>query len=275
MAFKDILVHVDDTARAAVRLDLALGLAVSHQAHLVALNVRTRTALPTVVTAQLGGEMDTILAHGDAEAAAKARVLVESRLVVPGTSVEWRDVGGNLVETLSLHARYCDLVVIGQTSTEEEGGPPLADSLVLAVGRPVLVVPYAGRFPTVGRRVLVAWNASREATRAVHDALPLLEQADIVHVLAINPGHGMAGHGDIPGADICLHLSRHGINAVCEHIASDDLEVGEMLLSRAADEDSDLIVMGGYGRSRLRELVMGGATRHLLGHMTVPVMISH
>ena len=114
-----------------------------------------------------------------------------------------------------------------------------------------------------------------EATRAVHDALPILVGARLVHVIAVNPSGGMAGHGDVPGADICLHLSRHGVNAVCEHIRSEDLKIGEMLLSRAADEDVDLLVMGAYGRSRLRELVMGGATRHLLGHMTVPVLMSH
>jgi len=123
--------------------------------------------------------------------------------------------------------------------------------------------------------VLVAWNASREATRAVHDALPILERADLVHVMAINPDHGRAGHGDIPGADICLHLSRHGVKAVCEHITADDLDPGEMLLSRAADEDCDLIVMGGYGHSRMRQLVLGGTTRQLLAHMTVPVLFSH
>ncbi len=273
--FKDILVQVDDSARAAIRLDLARGLADVHQAHLVALNVRFRSAMPVAVTAQLGGEMDQILARIDAEAAARAKALVDSRPLAAGTTVEWRDVRGDAVESVALHARYCDLVVVGQTSAEDEAARPLADSLLLAVGRPVLVVPYAGTFPTVGRRVLVAWNASREATRAVHDALPILERADLVHVIAINPGHGMAGHGDIPGADICLHLSRHGVNAVCEHIASDDVDVGDMLLSRAADEDSDLIVMGGYGHSRMREMVLGGTTRHLLKHMTVPVILSH
>ncbi|TAN70577.1 MAG: universal stress protein, partial [Magnetospirillum sp.] len=111
MSLKDILVHVDDTDRAAVRLDLALGLAGAHQSHLVALNVRTRSVVPSVVTAQLGSGMDVILARGDIEAAAKARSLVDSRPVTAGTSIEWRDVSGDLVDSLSLHARYCDLVV--------------------------------------------------------------------------------------------------------------------------------------------------------------------
>ena len=275
MAFKDILVQVDDSPRAAERLDLALRLAAAHQAHLVALNVRFRSAMPVAVTAQLGDQMDLILARGDAAAAACAKALVESCPVAGGASVEWRDVEGDLVDTVALHARYSDLVVVGQSVEGTDAVPALADSLLLTVGRPVLVVPYAGKFPSLGRRVLVAWNASREATRAVHDALPILEWADLVHVMAINPSRGRTGHGDIPGADIGLHLSRHGVNAVCEHITADDLDAGDMLLSRAADEDADLIVMGGYGHSRMRELVLGGVTRHLLSHMTVPVLFSH
>lgn len=274
MAYKDILVQVDDHPRARVRLELAAGLAARFQAHLIALNVRDQTLLPSHVTAQFGGDLDQFRAAGDAEAASRVKAMVESLDIPPGVTREWRDVTGPLSETVALHARYADLVVIGQAQAEFSS-PRLADELIMSVGRPVLVVPFAGRFPTLGRRVMVAWNGGREATRAIHDAMPLLAAAETVHVIAINPGHGMAGHGDVPGADICLHLSRHGVNAVCEHVASDDLNVGEMLLSRLADEDVDLMVMGGYGRSRLREMVLGGATRHMLDSMTVPVLFSH
>ncbi len=275
MAFKDILVHVDGSPHAGIRLDLALKLAADHQAHLIALNVRARSKVPSMVTAQFGTEMDTILAQGDDEMAVSAKALVDARAAVAGLSVEWRDVTGDMFETIALHARYCDLVIIGQTAPDSLDGGSLPDDLILAIGRPMLVVPYAGHFQSVGRRVLVAWNASREATRAVHDAMPILCRADLVRVIAVNPGHGMAGHGDIPGADICLHLSRHGVKAVCEHIRSDEVEAGAMLLNRTSDEDCDLLVMGGYGRSRLREMVLGGATHHLLRHMTVPVLLSH
>lgn len=274
MTYKDILVHVDDSPRARVRLELAAGIAARFQSHLIGLNVRFRTDLPGYLTARFGGDLNQICARGDAEAAERANAVADAVETPAGVTREWRDVTGPLAETLALHARYADLAVIGQGEPGGEGGR-LADELILAVGRPVLVVPYAGRFPTLGRRVMVAWNGGREATRAVHDALPLLAGAQSVHVIAVNPGHGMAGHGDIPGADICLHLSRHGVNAVCEHVATDDLNVGEMLQSRAADEDVDLLVMGGYGRSRLHETVLGGATRHMLDSMTVPVLFSH
>lgn len=274
-AFKLILVHLDDTPRAALRLDTALALAASHQAHLVALNVRSRSNLSPLLIGQFGSEMEALLAKSDTESAARAKALLESRPVPAGVTVEWRDVSGDLADSIALHARYSDLVVVGQASPEDEETAPLAELLLLSVGRPVLVLPYAGEFPVLGQRIMVGWNASREATRAVNDAMPLLEQADIVQVVIVNPGHGNSGHGDVPGADICQYLSRHGVSAVCESIQSEDLNVGEMLLNRAADEDSDLIVMGGYGRSRFSELVLGGATRHLLAHMTVPVLLSH
>jgi nucleotide-binding universal stress UspA family protein len=274
MAFKDILVHVDNTPHSKVRLALAAKLAQAQQAHLIALNVRTRPVLPQFITAQYGPQIERIRDTFNADAAREARAAFESIHPEHGVTTEWRDVDGSLVDSVSLHARYADVTVIGQ-SENDEGERPLPDALVLDVGRPVLVVPSAGRFETIGERVLVAWNGSREATRAVHDALPILTRARLAHVMAVNPTGGMAGHGDVPGADICLHLSRHGVNAVCEHIKSEDLKVGEMLLSRAADEDVDLIVMGAYGRSRLRELVLGGATQHLLRHMTVPVLMSH
>lgn len=275
MAFKDILVHVDNTPQCRERLAAAALLAQAAEAHLIALNVRTRPLLPPFIAAQYQPEIDRIRESFNEDAAREARTLFDALRPAAGVTTEWRDVNGEVVDTVALQARYADLTVIGQGAPLDQGERPLVDSLILDVGRPVLVIPDAGHFPTIGQRVLVAWNGSREATRAVHDALPLLKGAQRVHVIAVNPHGGMAGHGDIPGADICLHLSRHGVNAICEHVRAEELNVGQMLLSRAADEECDLLVMGAYGRSRLRELVMGGATRHLLRHMTLPVLMSH
>jgi nucleotide-binding universal stress UspA family protein len=122
---------------------------------------------------------------------------------------------------------------------------------------------------------MVAWNARSEAVRAVNDALPLLEQAEQVDVLAINPPPGEAGDGDIPAADICLHLARQGVKAEAQSAQAKDIDVGDLLLSRAVEENVDLIVMGAYGHSRWRETVLGGATKHVLEHMTIPVFMSH
>ena len=165
-----------------------------------------------------------------------------------------------MAEIAILHARYTDMVIVGQMEPELHAVRPareLPERLLLGVGRPILVVPYAGAFTTVGERVLVAWNASREATRAVNDALPILQQASRVTVLAVSPRGGVSGDGDVPGADLALHLSRHGVKAEASWVRAHDIEVGAMLLSWACDCQADLFVMGGYGHSRFREIVLG------------------
>jgi nucleotide-binding universal stress UspA family protein len=193
---------------------------------------------------------------------------------------EGRCVEGVASSVVGLHGRYADIVIVGQRDPSAGEGAydrTMPDDVILDVGRPVLVIPHGGEFPVIGERVLVAWNASRPATRAVNDALPLLERAKEVIVVAVNPrtGEGERGHGEIPSADICLHLARHGIKAEAQSQYAKDLDVGPVLLSRAIDEGIDLIVCGAYGHARWREIVLGGVTRHLLEHMTVPVLMSH
>jgi nucleotide-binding universal stress UspA family protein len=195
-----------------------------------------------------------------------------------GLTTEWREAEGDAANVASLHARYVDLTVIGQTDPDDiplGNAQDLPERLILGAGRPALVVPYAGRFATIGESVLLAWNASREATRAANDALPLLQRASRVTVLSVNPRRGPGGHGAIPGADIALHLARHGVRSEAASITTDEVAIDDMLLSQAADSGADLIVMGAYGHSRLGELVLGGATRHILRQITVPVFMSH
>jgi nucleotide-binding universal stress UspA family protein len=188
-------------------------------------------------------------------------------------------VEGDTVGLVALHARYADLTLLGQPNSDEAFKGASADAVLVNVmlssGRPVLAVPYAGKFEQVGERVLVAWNASRESTRAVNDALPLLRDAKSVTVLAVNPKRGIEGHGEVPAADICLHLARHGVKAEAAHTIAKDISEGDALLSYAADLGTDLIVCGGYGHSRAREMVFGGVTRTLLQEMTVPMLLSH
>ena len=149
--------------------------------------------------------------------------------------------------------------------------------MVLASGRPVLVVPYVGTYPRVGDRVMIAWDASREAARAVADALPLLQAAQQVITLSANPDSGGRSdrHGDLPGADIARHLARHGVRVEAQRLSAKEISIADMLLNRIADEGIDLLVMGAYGHARVREIWLGGVTRRLMQHMTVPVFISH
>jgi nucleotide-binding universal stress UspA family protein len=196
----------------------------------------------------------------------------------PGVKSEWRASSRDALGAALLSARYADIVIAGQRPPSKEDDTAIArdfcEELVLAAGRPVLFVPYAGRFASFGKRVLVAWNASRESARAVTDALPILQRAETVQVVAFEPVQG-GDHGDIPGADISLYLARHGVKVTAAQQRSEGVDVGSQVLSRAADLDADLIVMGAYGHSRLREIVLGGVTRTILESMTVPTLMSH
>jgi len=139
----------------------------------------------------------------------------------------------------------------------------------------VLVVPFIGASAAIGRNVLLCWNASREAARAATDALPLLQAAASVTVLVVGAETSDSGHGAEPGADVAIWLGRHGVKVTVQRDVAADADVGGLILSRAMDHGCDLIVMGIYGHSRLRELVLGGASRTLLGSMTVPVLMAH
>jgi nucleotide-binding universal stress UspA family protein len=276
MTYKTILVHLDSGKRCPARLELAIGLAKRFDAHLVGLYALTVVRLPAYAAVEAGPLVAEEQRRRAAECAAEAerafRQAVD-RGGMPGA--EWRSSFDDVLEAVTLHARYADLVLVGQPEAEDGSGvdPGFADRLVLAAGRPVLVLPYVGKFDTVGKRVLLAWNASREATRATTDALPLLKAADQVIVSPVKPDR--AAHGEVPGTDIGLYLTRHGVRVEVAAIAGTDLDAGNALLSRAADLSIDLIVMGAYGHSRVSELILGGVTRTMLESMTVPVLMSH
>jgi nucleotide-binding universal stress UspA family protein len=282
MALKDILVHLDVTPRCTARLAVAAGLAARHGAHLTGLHVIDipsanyfyGAAMP-FVPANPEEIVERMRAEAN-EAAAPVEAAFRDRLRRDGIEGEWRLVEGNPPATVALHARYADLIVVGQPNPyEPQDGDAITVTTVMTAGRPVLAIPFAGDFPTIGERVLVAWNASREAARAINDALPLLVGAKQVTILAINPQRGVGGHGDVPAADIALHLARHGLRAEAAHTVAKDISDGEALLSYAADIGADLIVAGAYGHSRARELVFGGVTRTLIAEMTAPVLLSH
>jgi nucleotide-binding universal stress UspA family protein len=174
--------------------------------------------------------------------------------------------------------RCADLIVAGQDDPEDPEsyvGDFFPENLVLSSGRPVLLVPNATNARSTGERVLIAWDGGREATRAIHDSLPFLRGAKSATVLTVNGEH-QGERARIPGADIATVLARHGVRVeVADIETGPGAAVGEVLLSQVADSGADLLVMGGYGHARWRELVMGGATRTILRSMTVPVLMSH
>ncbi len=278
MAYKNLLVHIDDSKVNAKRLEAAIRLAQAHGAHLTGIYAAIEPSLPGNVVAEVPAQFLDMIGEQVAERVVAAEAAFTEVVERAGLSSDFRSArcpSSHVAEVVALHARYADLAILGQPEPENGGevDAQVPEDVVLGAGRPALIVPYIGAGKEIGKRVLVAWDGGREAARAVNDALPLLEQAETVAVLVINPSRG--GHGEEPGADIALHLARHGIAVVVQHIEVRDLSTGNALLSRLSDEGVDLLVMGAYGHSRLREMVLGGVTREVFQQMTVPVLMSH
>ena len=277
MSYKTILVHVDNGKYAAGRVEVALGLAERFDAHLIGLYAESSIRAPSYALAEGGQMFIDALRRNERERLAQATETFGSLVNRSGwTRTEWRASSADAPEAISLHARYADLVVMGQWAPDDSAdhSKDMPARVLLQCGRPVLIMPYAHEKRPIGERVLVAWNTSREATRAVTDALGFLTTAKKVGVVAFNPRPG-DGHGAQPGTDIATWLSRHGVQVEVAQQTVPELDVGNQLLSRAADVSADMIVMGAYGHSRFQEMVLGGVTRTLLESMTVPVLMSH
>jgi nucleotide-binding universal stress UspA family protein len=271
MSCKTIVVHVDHSAHAATRIRYAAQLAVRLDAHLVGsafsgisryVEAGVEVILAHMSALRQGNE--TALARFDAIAAAEGVLSYERRY-------ENDEPAGGLIT----QSRYADLVVVGQTDPDDPATAHAAGSLpaqlLLGSARPVLVMPYAGQFSSPASRILVAWDGSLEATRAVACSLPLLRAASLVAIVLFRPA---ASAGRDPGADLALYLARHGLR--CEvHAQPVPIDGGVALLSCAADLQSDLMVMGAYGHARLREVLLGGVTETILESMTVPVLMAH
>ncbi|MDB5794998.1 MAG: universal stress protein [Noviherbaspirillum sp.] len=281
MSYRTIAVHVNQATSAEQRIRLAAAIALAHNAHLVGA-AATAVPIELYLPGALGesdGALSVYIEFLRENARAALKRFAEIARNAGIASVEERIVEDEPGAAMSLQARYSDLTVIGQTNPDESPSDPRIDFpeyVVMNSGRPVMIVPYAGSFDRVGQRVLVAWDASVEATRAIAGAMPILERAELVQVIVFNPKTGFAGHGEQSGADIALFLARHGVKVeVSQQQAGSDLSIGNALLSHAADFGADLLVMGGYGHSRIREVILGGVTHTILASMTVPVLMSH
>jgi len=275
MALKDLLVHVNNARSAKAVVAAAAALASRHNAHIVGLGIRPPLDMPRYASARLPESVVEIMEAREKELLEASEEVFNSTTAHAGLQdrSEWRSELGNPNEVLGLHARYADLTIVSQ---HEPGGgdgrfADLAEDVLVSSGRPLLMVPFIGAVDGIGEKVIVAWNASREAARAVADAMPILDGAREVEVFIASDND----IGDLPGADIAAHLARHGIDVTVYETPANNVSIGDALLNRASETGADMIVMGGYGRSRFREFVLGGVTRHMLQHMTVPVLMSH
>jgi len=269
LAFKDILLICDSSQPCSDRLELAVNLAQKHQAHLTGL---------FVFPARWGKSQDEHLE----QAASQLSELFRQKTADQQVSASWireQCVGGDTVSSIiARHTQVADLVVLGQTDPDRPDQhlpADLPERLVIGGGRPVLLVPYAGKFSTVGERVLVGWRGGKESTRAVSDALPLLKTAKFIRILTINPPDEGQALEHLFTNELCTHLERHGISAQPEQVLTGGLSVGDTLLNRLTDEAADLLVMGVYAQNRRGSQTLGEVGRHLLRHMTVPVLMSH
>ncbi len=296
MALKDILVGVDHSTAGEGRLKFALNLMRAHQAHITACYVMREEhgasgpILPGVPVNPGPGLLvapEAEAAAGDtapnpvppasreAERAEQVEELFRTELRAHGLGGEWHLLSPGETAVFIDLAKSFDLTILGQLSPEIRSTGFRPDEIIIATGRPVLVIPYAGTFDTVGRRALVAWDGTREAARAANDALPLLENAEAVTVMFVGARETALAEQRLSIERMVHHLQRHGIPARTEETLQGDLRISDVLLSRAADLAADLIVAGAYHHSQLREALVGGVSRDLLDHMTVPVLMSH
>jgi nucleotide-binding universal stress UspA family protein len=274
---KDIIVNLSVGEGANAATDYAVSLAAAFDAHLAGIAFLYDPIVPVSGAGYIPADVIEAQERDNA-AAAKAAI---DRFVAAGkragVAAEPLTLSGSFAgvgDQFGRIARRFDLSIVGQaepgTSAVEE---IIAESALFESGRPVIVVPYIQKAPLKLDRVMLCWDGSRAAARAIADAMPLLERAGRVEIVIVANERGKKD--EIEGADMGAHLARHGLNVEVKRTVLGDIDVADVILSHAADAGSDFIVMGGYGHSRLREFVLGGVTRTIFRSMTAPVLMSH
>jgi nucleotide-binding universal stress UspA family protein len=277
---KDIVANLSVREGGRSTADYAVSIASALETHIAGIAF---VYDPNVPMSELGynpgGIMDvTDALRRDNEIAAKAAIdQFAAATTRAGVSAEPRMLSTSLAnagDQFSRIARRFDLAIVGQAKPEGNAIEAIiSENTLFESGRPVIVVPYIHKAPFKLDRVMVCWDGSRPAVRAIADAMPLLERAGNIKVVIITNERGK--QDEIEGADMGQHLARHGLKVEVNRITRDNLDVANVLLSHSSDSDADFIVMGGYGHSRLREFVLGGVTRTILHSMTVPTLMSH
>lgn len=286
MGLKDLLVYVDRTEESLARLQLAVDLASRHGSRLTALYAREwsdeqleerKAAEMGLISVKAIDRLDRRIEASIDRAAEEVRSVLDTLGRKHGLTTEWRCVAGPASGRLPQYARYADLCVVGHNASadNELDDYSLSEKLLFVTGRPVLFVPPVKPFETLGRQIVVAWNSSRAAARAVNDAMPLIECAERTTVIAVNPADFIDRHGALPADQIVEHLRRHGASTKLvrlEHIPAGS--IADALQAEARDLGADLLVAGAFGHPRLWEKLLGGVTRDLLDRMILPILMS-
>ncbi len=280
MTYKTILVYFSNEVHAQRVLQMAASLATKHEAHLIGLYVKPAIQFYPAVAIDIPVEI--VESHRDhhSEIAERIGRSFEAATAREGVSAEWRSADSLQADrssTVVEHARTADLLLMSQWDTEIDGpdDSSIQARIVMEVGRPVLLMPNSGDIKPFGGHIMVAWNGSAEASRATLAALPFLKSADQAYVHWVNPPADVAHDVAVTGAALATNLARHDVNVETSSSQTSSLSVGEELLSEANARGCDMIVMGAYGHSRMREFVFGGATRHIFGNMNLPIFMMH
>ncbi len=277
MVPRDLVVFIEDEPGASSRLDYAAALAARWQAHLATTFVVDPLDLPAHADFAVGKALTDVLeSYGTraARAVEAARNRFEALLRQHGIAGEWRVAKGETREALMLHARHASLALLGPPARRRSSISTLSlsENVVFGSGRPTLLLPDGWPADRISRRIVVGWNAGREATAAIAGAMPFLRQADQVHIVVVPEAKAPHLYGDDPGADIACHLARNGVRVDLARRAGAD--AGGALLAQCREAAADLLVMGAAGRSRIGEFVFGGATRTVLGAVEVPLLLA-
>ncbi len=281
MPVNTILVSLNAKNRADTVLRIACGLAREHEAHLIGVYVVPDVKPVAMFEAYLATDFFDEQQKQFNKCADKMRRFFKKEASRNSLTSEWLQVHAVnqiLADQVIAHSGQADLIVVNQTdtwATSLDPEPDFADRLIMASGRPVLIIPNSGEFETIGKRVIIGWKPAREAVRAVHDALPILVKSKKVTLVTIDTQDDSYSDDTSSTHQMVEMLRRHGVNAEVQAPVISDIPAGEALLNEVAVLGADLIVVGAYGHSRLRELLLGGVTRFLLKHATVPVLMSH
>jgi nucleotide-binding universal stress UspA family protein len=273
---KDVVVNLSGTAPQDFAADYAVSVANTFGAHITGIAFVYEPVIPDTVMGGIPTDLIELQREENTKAASAAVSRFETAVTAAAVSAATRVLDASLggaATTFGQIARRFDITVVGQAQPERGAAEELMiEGALFESGRPVIVVPYIQKQGLKLERVMACWDGGRTAARAIGDAMPLLARAKAVDVVIVTERNK---NDEVTGANMSEHLARHGVRAEVKRIAKGDIDVQAAILDYAADSGADLIVMGGYGHSRLREFILGGVTRSILKSMTVPVLMSH
>ncbi|WP_157961357.1 universal stress protein [Microvirga flavescens] len=280
---KDILVHLDGTGDDEVRIKHAEALAVSSQAYVTGLFTNPLPDFAAFASMDGGAGAAALLAQMQDDSRKLADEVLQrlterfGKLAVPNEIRRIEDLPGQIADLVASESRWGDLTIVGQPyhGDDKADWDDLFESVLFESGRGVLVVPPQRQPADEIRRVLICWRDSREAARAVAEALPIIEGATRADILVIDPPRDSDASKGAAAIDIARHLDRHGTKVEITIAESGNRGISDVILDQARRLSADLIVMGGYGHSRAREWIMGGATRDMLSNMEFPILMAH